>query len=250
MQNSCFCKNPFINIYENSSYNSKISSQLLYGEEFKILKKEKSFLKIKTIYDNYIGYIKFSKYSAKFSSTHKISVLKSRIFKYPKELNKFKSKNYLPFSSKIQILKRKNNFVMFDQDKWISIKDINLIDKKEKNFSKILKLFLNCKYKWGGKTYKGIDCSALIQIFYKFNNIFFPRDTVDQIKFKKGIISKKKLKLGDIIYWKGHVAVCINSKEVIHAYGPRKKVLIMPIKKTINMIKDTANLNVKKIFTI
>ena len=87
-------------------------------------------------------------------------------------------------------------------------------------------------------------------MYYKFNNKFFPRDTVDQIKFKKGTITKKKFKIGDIIYWKGHVAICINSKELIHAYGPRKKVLIMPIKKTIKLIKDTANLEVKKIFTI
>ena len=56
--------------------------------------------------------------------------------------------------------------------------------------------------------------------------------------------------MGDIIFWKGHVAICINSKELIHAYGPRKKVLVMPIKKTIKIIKDTANLEVKKIFPL
>ena len=138
---------------------------------------------------------------------------------------------------------------MFDKNKWLFAKDIKLVHQKEKNIIKILKLFLNCKYKWGGKTYRGIDCSALIQIFYKFNNNFFPRDTFDQIKYKKGTIIKK-FRLGDIIYWKGHVAICINSKELIHAYGPRKKVLIMPIKKTIRLIKDTANLEVKKIFSI
>ena len=250
MQNKFYCKKPFINLYDLPSRNSKIASQILYGENFKILKKEKNFIKIKTSYDNYIGYIKPLKYSQKFIGTHKIVALKSRIFKYPKNLNKFKSNNFLSFSSKIQVLKKKNNFAMIDKNKWILSKDINLIVKKENNFSKILKLFLNCKYKWGGKTYKGIDCSALIQIYYKFNNIFFPRDTVDQIKFKKGVFSKKKFKPGDIIYWKGHVAVCINSRELIHAYGPRRKVLIMPIKKTIKLVKDTANLEVKKIFTI
>ena len=139
---------------------------------------------------------------------------------------------------------------MFEKNKWLYFKDIERINKKDKNFKKIFKLFLNCKYKWGGKTYNGIDCSALIQLFYKFNNKFFPRDTIDQIKFKKGTITKKKFKLGNIICWKGHVALCINSKELIHAYGPRKKVLIMPIKKTIKLIKDTANLEVKKIFSI
>jgi len=109
---------------------------------------------------------------------------------------------------------------------------------------------LNCRYKWGGKTYNGIDCSALIQLYYKFNNKFFPRDTIDQIKLKKGPNYKKIYKKGDLIFWKGHVAACLNSKDLIHAYGPRKKVVIMPIKKTIRLIEKTANLKVKKIISI
>jgi len=250
VQNNFFCYNPYINLYDRPSYNSKIRSQILYGEKFNILKKRKNFVKIRTKYDNYIGYIKPSKYLSNFVGTHKVSALKSRIFKHPKNLKKFKSKKFLSFSSKIRVLKKKNNFIMFDNNKWLYSKDIKLINQKDKNILKILKLFLNCKYKWGGKTYNGIDCSALIQLFYKYNNKFFPRDTVDQIKYKKGTISKKKFKLGDIIYWKGHVAICINSKELIHAYGPIKKVLIMPIKKTIRLIRDTANLEVKKIFSI
>ena len=142
-------------------------------------------------------------------------VLKSKIYKYPKNLKKFELKSFLSFSSEIQVFKKKNNFVMIDKNKWLFQKDIKKIHRKEKNFIKILKLFLNCKYKWGGKTYNGIDCSALIQLFYKFNNKFFPRDTVDQIKYKKVSIIKKKFKKGDIIFWKGHVAICINSKELI-----------------------------------
>ena len=139
---------------------------------------------------------------------------------------------------------------MFEKNKWIKKKDIALINKKERNFVKILNLYNNCKYKWGGKTFKGIDCSALIQIFYKLNNKFFPRDTIDQIKFKKEINKKKKYKRGDIIYWKGHVALCVNSKKLIHAYGPEKKVIIMPIKETISRIEKTANLKVRKVCKI
>ena len=193
MQNSFYCKNPFINLYDRPSYNSKIGSQILYGEKFKILKKKKNYLKIKTKYDNYIGYIKPRKYLSKFFATHKVCVLKSKIYKYPKDLKKFELKNHLSFSSKIQVFKKKNSFVMIDNNRWLKVKDISPINKKDKNILKILKLFLNCKYKWGGKSYNGIDCSALIQLFYKFNNKFFPRDTVDQIKFKKGIKKKNKI---------------------------------------------------------
>jgi len=195
VRNNLYCKKPFINLYDRPSRNSKIGSQILYGESFKILKKEKNFFKIKSKYDNYTGYIKPARYSSKFVGTHKVVVLKSRIFKYPKNLNKFKSNNFLSFSSKIQILKKKNSFIMFAKNKWLSAKDVKPIKQKDKNIIKILKLFLNCRYKWGGKSYNGIDCSALIQLYYKFNNKFFPRDTVDQIKFKKGTITKKNLKL-------------------------------------------------------
>ena len=100
-----------------------------------------------------------------------------------------------------------------------------------------------------GKTSNGIDCSALIQIYFYFNRIFFPRDTKNQIKFCKKKISRKFIK-GDIIFWKGHVGLCINSSKFIHAYGPKKKVLIMPINHTINMINRTASLMVKKISNI
>ena len=250
MQNSYFCNKPYVNLYEFGSLNSKISSQLLYGEKFKVLGKKKKFLKIKTHYDNYIGYTKLSKFTKDFKGTNKVSTLKSRIFTSPNNLKKSKTKKFLPFASKIQIIKKKNNFVMFEKNKWLREKDINPINQKNKNVLKILKLFLNCKYKWGGKTFNGIDCSALIQLIYKFNNKFFPRDTIDQIKFKKGTKKKIKFRLGDIIYWKGHVAICISSKKLIHAYGPRKKVLVMEINKSIKLIKKTANLEVKKIFSI
>ena len=240
MQNNFFCNYPYINIFENPSNNSKISSQIIYGEKFKVLGKVKNFLKIRTSYDRYHGFIKKKKFEKKIKATHKIKVLKTKILK---------SNKFLPFSSEIEILKKKKNYVMFKKNKWIKAKDINPINHKNKNILKILKLFLHCKYKWGGKTYDGIDCSALIQLFYKFNNNFFPRDTDDQVKFRKGI-NIKKFKLGDIIYWKGHVAICINSKKLIHAYGPKKKVLVMGISKTIRLIKKTANLEVKKIFRI
>ncbi len=241
MQNNYYSTYSCVNIYERPSINSKISSQIIYGEKFKVLKKVKNFLKIRTSYDRYHGYIQDKNFIKKFKPTHKVKTLKARIYK---------SNNFLAFSSEIEIIKKKKNYVMFEKNKWIKKKDITHINNKEKNFTKIFKSYLNYKYKWGGKTYQGIDCSALIQIFYKFNNIFFPRDTVDQIKYKKGTMTKKKFKLGDIIYWKGHVAVCINSKKLIHAYGPKKKVIIMPINETIKTIEKTANLKVKKICRI
>ena len=58
------------------------------------------------------------------------------------------------------------------------------------------------------------------------------------------------LKKGDIIFWKGHVGICLSKSKFIHAYGPKKKVVVMPTKQTIELINKTANLKVKKVSNI
>ena len=71
-----------MNVYELASKNSNISTQLLYGEKFKVIQKDKDFLKIKTDFDNYIGFIKVRKFNNKLNKTHKVGVLKSKIYSH------------------------------------------------------------------------------------------------------------------------------------------------------------------------
>ncbi|MBD1137392.1 C40 family peptidase [Pelagibacterales bacterium SAG-MED43] len=245
MKNNFYFKEPFSNIYKLPNKNSEVTSQILYGEKFKVLSKRKGWIKIKSLFDNYVGFINNKKYVSKLKITHKVSNIQANIFKKPN----IKTKKILPFGSKLSIIEEKKHYVRFEKNCWVMLKDIKKITHKEKNFLKVFKLFLKTKYFWGGKTYNGIDCSALLQIFFYYNNLFYPRDTKDQIKYSIKKVSKKFQK-GDIIFWKGHVAICINSKELIHAYGPEKKVIIMPIKKTITKILDTANLKIRKISKI
>ena len=127
---------------------------------------------------------------------------------------------------------------------WISKHDVKPVSYKEKNPFKRISIFKNIKYKWGGKSFKGIDCSALIQLFLNFNNKFCPRDAKDQVKYFKKNIKLKNIKKNDIIYWKGHVALALSKKKLIHAYGPMKKTLIMDIDQTIKRIDRTAKLKV------
>ena len=229
-----------LNIYEKKNSLSKLTTQLLYGENFTIQKNYTNWIKIKNKYDNYVGYIKKKKFKPKVINTHKVNKLSAEVYKKPNK--NFKIKKKLSFCSFISVEKKEKNFYKFD-NYWIKEKDVTPINKTENIFSKI-KIFNGVKYKWGGISFKGIDCSALIQIFYKYNNKFCPRDTKDQIKFFKKVRNNKFFKKNDLIFWTGHVAVCINSKSLIHAYGPKKKVIIMNIKKTINEIKQNSNLNV------
>ena len=246
MQNNFYFIGNFSNIYKNPSKRSEVTSQIIHAEKFKILAKNKNWIKIKTLFDNYKGFIKNSKYKKKFSPNYKVSSLKAKIYKKPG----IGTSSWLPLASKLSVIEQNRNYVKIEKNKWIKKADIKKLTHKENNFKKIFKKFLNVKYVWGGKTFQGIDCSALLQIFFSYNNSFYPRDTRDQIKYTKKNSNKKLFKKGVIIFWKGHVAMCLNSKQLIHAYGQERKVIIMPIIETINRIEKTAKLKVKKVSRI
>ena len=243
MKNNYVYKKPLSDIYKKPDVVSEVTSQILYGEKFKIISKNKSWIKIKVLYDNYIGYIKNKDYTKDHKPTHKIFILKANI--YNKQKNK--TKYFLPFASRITIIQESKKLIEFENNKWIKKKHIKKINHREKDYLKILKLFLGTRYIWGGKTYKGIDCSAILQMLYYYNNKFYPRDTKDQLKYSKSNYKRKKFKKGDVILWKGHVAICIDTKRLIHSYGPKKKVIIMSINKTIKEIEKTAKLKIKKV---
>ena len=239
--NKYFTNNHILtNLYKKPSLKSEIVTQMIYGDSFSISKKSRKWLKIKIKEDGYNGYIKNRKYLEYLKPTHKISVLKTKVFKFPKKKGYI---NEIPFGSKIKVLENKKKFLRFSKG-WISKNDTKPLMFKEKNPFRKISIFKNTKYKWGGKSFKGIDCSALIQIFLNFNNRFCPRDAKDQVKFFKKNVKLKKIKKNDIIYWKGHVALALSDKKLIHAYGPMKKTVVMGINQTIERIKKTAKLKV------
>ena len=227
------------NLYKKPSVKSEIVTQMIYGESFSVSKKSKKWLKIKIKEDNYTGYVKNKKYFEFLKPTHKVNILKAKIFKFPSKIKK----NEISFASKIKVTAQNSKYFKFNGG-WIKKNDVKPISYKEKNpFKKIIS-FKNIRYKWGGKSFKGIDCSALVQVFLNFNNKFCPRDAKDQVKYFKKNIKLKNIKRNDIIYWKGHVAVALSSKKLIHAYGPMKKTVIMNINQTIKRIERTAKLKI------
>ncbi len=229
-----------INLHKKPSIKSEIVTQIIYGESFSILRKAKKWFKIKIKEDGYKGYVQNKNFSKFLRPNHKISVLKAAVYKFPNKRNKV---NFIPYGSKIKVLEKKGSFFKFSKG-WINKKDVKPISFIEKDPFKRINIYKNIKYKWGGKSFKGIDCSALIQVFLNFNKKFCPRDAKDQVRYFKKNVNLKNIKKNDIIYWKGHVALAISNKKLIHAYGPMKKTVVMGIEQTINRIRKTANLNV------
>ena len=147
MQNNFYFIGNFSNIYKNPSKRSEVTSQIIHGEKFKILAKNKNWIKIKTLFDNYKGFIKNSKYIEKFSPNYKVSSLKAKIYKKPG----IGTSSWLPFASKLSVFEQNKNYVKIEKNKWIKKADIKKINHKENNFTKIFKKFLECKICLGWK---------------------------------------------------------------------------------------------------
>jgi len=235
---------PIVNLHKKKSLKSGLDTQLLYGDNFRVIKKHSGWKKIRIKKDGYIGYIKNKKFSKPIKPNFKVSVLKARLFSKPSSNKKLQK--FLPYESRIRIIKKNGKFSKFDKY-WIKTSDLKKNNLKHKNIFKDIKLFKNTKYLWGGKSYKGIDCSALIQVFFSHNNKYCPRNSKDQEKYFKKKVKLKNIRKNDMIFWKGHVAVALSRNKLIHAYGPMKKVVIMNTKKTIERIYKTASLKVTSI---
>ena len=105
-------------------------------------------------------------------------------------------------------------------------------------------VFIGAPYKWGGRSFAGLDCSALIQLSLGSAGYRIPRDSGPQQEFlKKAAITDahafQHFQRGDIIFWKGHVGLCVDDQNLLHANAYHGRVIIEPVKEAIARIGRT-----------
>jgi cell wall-associated NlpC family hydrolase len=98
-------------------------------------------------------------------------------------------------------------------------------------------------YLWGGKTTLGLDCSGLVQVALGACGISCPRDSDMQEAALGRLVSAdlSDLRRGDLIFWKGHVAIVRDRANLLHANAFHMAVVIEPIADAVGRIRDTGS---------
>jgi cell wall-associated NlpC family hydrolase len=115
-------------------------------------------------------------------------------------------------------------------------------DPPESDYVAVAERFLETPYLWGGRTSLGLDCSALVELAMMAIGGLIVRDTDMQeawlgVPVEGGV--EAPLQRGDLVFWKGHVAIMVDAARMVHASGHHMKVVIEPLAEAVDRIART-----------
>ena len=225
----------------------KNDSQLIYGEQFHAEESHGAYVFGQSVTDGYKGYIEREQLVKNAPTpTHKIKVCATHLYPEPS----FKSRPFMPLSflsCLTSIDQHENNFTKLHDGNWVFSDHIAEIEnfKMPNDIASTAELFLGTPYLYGGRSSLGIDCSGLVQLcIYAGGYDCPPRDACDQEdSFGKPI--SRNLQRNDVVYFKGHVGIMIDDKNIINATARHMTTLIEPlidVEKTYKGITHIARL--------
>jgi cell wall-associated NlpC family hydrolase len=112
------------------------------------------------------------------------------------------------------------------------------VESYEPDFIAVAERFLGVPYLWGGKTALGLDCSGLVQVALTACGTSCPRDSDMQEESLGAAADVSDVRRGDLIFWKGHVAIARDRSSLLHANAFHMAVAVEPIGDAIARIRS------------
>ena len=218
------CNLAIIPLRAEPSDRSEIVSQVLFGEHFELLEKQKQWRKVKLHFDQYEGWIDEKQFqllnSDEFHALNQLPiVLNGDLVEYitypPNQL--------LPITLGASLA-----FLTIDAINQSGFSFDGQIRTGVQPKSSLLEtafLYLNAPYLWGGKTPFGIDCSGFTQMVYKLNGYHLLRDASQQASQGIPLSFIEESEPGDLAFFDNeegniiHVGIIMENNYIIHASG-------------------------------
>jgi hypothetical protein len=193
--------------------------------------------------DGYVGWLPdLALYRPGPSPTHKVTAL--RTFAFPGPSIKLPPVDTLPLGARVAVARIQDSFVVTNEGHFLPQQHLVPIDVFETDFVAVAERFVGTPYLWGGKSSLGIDCSGLVQVALSASGTGCPRDSDMQADGLGRALSDAEthaLKRGDLIFWKGHVAIVRDADTIVHANAHHMSTAIENTRGAIARIKATGS---------
>jgi cell wall-associated NlpC family hydrolase len=187
--------------------------------------------------DDYVGWLPANALApAGAEPTHKVAAL--RTFAFPGPSIKLPPVEALPLGARLAIAHFDDRMAVTQSGSYVPVPHLAPVESYEPDFIAVAERFLGVPYLWGGKTALGLDCSGLVQVALTACGTSCPRDSDMQEESLGAAADVSDVRRGDLIFWKGHVAIARDRSSLLHANAFHMAVAIEPIGDAIARIRS------------